>query len=610
MCFGTQLYGQENKPVQDSIDMYQRIENYSQKGKFTKLIHKWIFRPTKKEVTTAVVKEKPNYERFSGKIVRHIIIDSKDPFGYSVSDTVRKPTRWIERAGNKVHIKSKELAIRNFLLLKENKPLDTFLIAESARLLRKQSYIREVNISPQFVSGSKDSVDVIISTLDSWSLIPKGSYSSSKFSIGLRERNIMGTGHELGVNYARRKEDGKNAFDAKYTVPNFKNTFVSGTVKYSTDFDDYYEKSISIDRSFYSPLTRWAGGLLLQERFLGRYFPDDSVALITQNLRFFNQDYWGGHSIGLFKGDSEEERSTNLIVSTRALIVDYYEQPQEKYDSINYFSDEKFFMISTGITSRRFVEDSFIFKDGLTEDVPVGAVYSVTSGIQNKNNLNRVYLGGQVFYGNYFKWGFLSTNCEWGTFFNKNKTEQTAFSVNVSYFSNLLHLGGEWKMRQFIKPQMIIGINRLNTVGDRLTLNDDPSFSGVSNDLDLKENGSIEGFESTALGTNKYVLALQTQFYSPWEVWGFRLNPFINVTSGMLTGEQNSFGTDKIYTSVAIGFIIRNDYLVFDSFQLSMTFYPQIPGQGNNVFKTNSFSTDDFGFQDFEIGKPQPVLYK
>jgi hypothetical protein len=35
-----------------------------------------------------------------------------------------------------------------------------------------------------------------------------------------------------------------------------------------------------------------------------------------------------------------------------------------------------------------------------------------------------------------------------------------------------------------------------------------------------------------------------------------------------------------------------------------------IPGNGQNIFKMNSFSSNDFGFRDFEIGEPSQVLYR
>jgi hypothetical protein len=44
-----------------------------------------------------------------------------------------------------------------------------------------------------------------------------------------------------------------------------------------------------------------------------------------------------------------------------------------------------------------------------------------------------------------------------------------------------------------------------------------------------------------------------------------------------------------------------------NTFQLSVAFYPSIPGNGNNILKMNSFKTTDFGFSDFEIGKPATV---
>ena len=606
---GIQLYGQEKKIEKDSTDIYKKIENYSEKSKFTKLIHRWIFRPSDKQ-TTRTKRIKPNYRPYEGKTVRKIIINSLDPFGQSVSDTTRKPSKWIERFGNSIHIKSKDMAIRNFLLLKEDQPLDTFLIAESARLLRAQNYIREVKIQPSMVPSAKDSVDVTITTLDSWSLIPEVSLSTSQTKLGFRERNIMGTGHEFDLNFAKRLDDGKTGLDVSYTVPNFKNTFINGTVAYRIDYDGYFEKKIAVERPFYSPLTRWAGGVSVQEDFLERTFYDDSLALVNQDLRFFTHDYWLGHSFNIFKGNTKAERSTNLILTGRALFVDYKEKPPFEYDSIRFFSEEKFFLMSTGIASRQFVEDSYIFKDGRTEDVPIGLVYAVTGGIQYKNQVSRPYLGGQIFYGDYFNWGFLSSNCELGTFFNGSNTEQTAISINLSYFSHLLNLGEKWKMRQFVKPQMILGVNRLNSIGDRLSLNEDPGFSGIGNGLDYYENAIINGFDSYAFGTSKYVLALQTQFYSPWDFWGFRLNPFINFTAGMLKGGDISMGTNQIYSSIGVGCIIRNDYLVFDSFQLSLTYYPQVPGEGDSIFKTNSLRSDDFGFQDFQIGKPHTVIYK
>lgn len=606
------LWAQDTKNAKDSTQVYKKIETYSEKSKFTKTLHRLIFRPTRgRHRSSAPRLKKKNFSRFEGKIIRNIIIETLDPFGFSVSDTTRTAESWLEKTGNKIHIKSKELAIRNYLLIKENRALDTLLMAESARLLRAQNFIREVDISPHFVSEAKDSIDIVIRELDSWSLIPKASLSGSTTKLSLKERNFLGLGHEFRLGYGKQYNDGDDSFEATYIVPNFKNTYISATGGYVMDFEEHYQKFISIDRTFYSPYTRWAGGLFVGDQFLERTLPNDTLAFVDQSFKFLTQDYWAGHSIRLFSGDSERERSTNLIGSGRVLLVNYKQTPAFEYDRIDFFSDERFYLATIGISSRQYKEDNYIFRDGPTEDVPVGTLYSITGGMQNKNHKNRMYLGGKASYGNYFKLGFLSLDFEIGSFFDGSVSEQTAFSFQANYFSRLLQLNDRWKMRQFFKPQFIIGINRLDSYADRLSLNENPPFNGSYGRLYREPNrGKIQGFDSETVGIQKYILSLQTQFYAPWEVLGFRFNPYVNITAGMLNNGEGGFFTNRLYSAFGVGCIIRNDYLIVNAFQFSFTYYPQMPGQGNNIFKTNAFETEDFGFQDFEIGKPRTISYR
>jgi hypothetical protein len=59
-----------------------------------------------------------------------------------------------------------------------------------------------------------------------------------------------------------------------------------------------------------------------------------------------------------------------------------------------------------------------------------------------------------------------------------------------------------------------------------------------------------------------------------------------------------------VYSKIGIGVLIKNENLVFNTFQISLSLYPIIPDVGKNIFKMNSFGTADFGFRDFEIVKP------
>lgn len=586
-------FSQVGQAKEDSSAVYKDIQTYSKKNKFTKLLHKLIFEPVnvkrkKKRVLPRI------QQKFEGKIIRNITIETLDPFGYSDTDSNREPKNWAEKTGNRIHLKTKKLAIRNLLLFRENKPLDSLLINESERLIRSQKYIRSVRIDLKLSEKNSDSVDVFIRAIDSWSIIPKGSVSSSRSSFELNEKNFMGIGHEFKNKFTNRFSDGKNAYNLDYTVPNIKNSFIKTTFKYNIDLDNYYGKSIDINRPFYSPFAKWAGGIYFDQQFRKDTLQDVNLVYAQQNFKYNSQDYWVGHAFSIFKGNTEKNRTTNLIVSGRYLNINYIESPTIAYDPVDFYSSEKLFLSGIGITSRKFIQDKYIFRNGIIEDVPIGKIYGITGGYQYKNHKGRFYLGGQASFGNYYDWGFLSTNFEIGTFFDKSNTSQTTFSFQANYFTHPIELG-KWKLRQFIKPQVIIGLNRLDVIGDQLTIN---------------ENYGIQGFNSAVYGTKKMMLTLQTQAYSPWDLWGFRLNPYFNYSIALLGNEQIGLLDSKAYSKIGIGLIINNDFLVFSSFQLSLSYYPSIPGSGQNIFKTNAFETSDFGFQDFELAKPRTVIFK
>ncbi|HJS01495.1 MAG TPA: hypothetical protein VJ780_11220 [Flavobacterium sp.] len=590
LCFNLS-YSQNTKTTKNSVKQPTILN--PPKNKTAKFLHKLVFKPTR----TKKLKKKPIASKHldvEGKIIRNINIITLDPFGYSETDSTQVPDHWLEKTGNWMHPKSKRIAIKNILLFSKNKPYNLLEIDESERLLRSQKFINRVEITEKLAAPNSDSVDVYVRVLDSWSTIPKFSISSSKTKIGLKERNFAGIGHQLDYLYSFSNGDKKEANAINYLIPNIKNTFIKTELKYSIDFENYYSKSISFERPFYSPLAKWAAGITISQNYLKDTIQDLNQQYISQNFKFSNQDFWGAKSFPIIKSDAITERTTNLIVSGRFSNTNYPISPSKTLDSIDFYSSEKILLSGIGINTRQFIEDRYIFKNGQIEDVPIGRIYGITGGYQYKNNKWRPYLGAQVSFGNYHKWGFLSTNFEIGTFFDKSKTEQTTFSFQANYFTNLLEIR-KWKIRQFIKPQMILGINRQNSLGDLLTIN---------------EKYGIQGFNSPIYGTQKILLTFQTQSYSPREIWGFRFNPYFNYTIAFLSNKNNPIQTNKTYSKIGIGILINNDYLVFSSFQLSLSYYPTIPFNGDHIFKTNAFETTDFGFQNFELAQPKIIPFK
>ncbi len=596
ILFSYQLVcAQENQIQKDTSKGYRAIEKYSKKRKFTKFIHKLIFHSVETEKVAKSSFQKittKNYAAFEGKIIRNIHIKTLDPFGYSETDSLKSPKNFAEKAGNALHIKTKQIAIKNLLLIKKNVPLDSLLMKESERLIRSQRFTRSVASEMKIVA--QDSVDVYLTILDSWSLAPDVSPTTTKTKFYLRERNIFGLGHELANSYTKSLTSKEFGYSFNYFVPTIKNSFISTRLKYETDFDRNYDKSVTIERPFFSAYTRWAGGIQIGQNLSKTNALDANQTERFQNSKFTYQDYWSGHSFQINKGNSEYDRTTNFITSARYFNKNYSDTPFVNADSLNIYNVEKLYLISFGITSRKFSQDKYIFNFNVVEDVASGFVYSLTTGYQKKYNEYKFYAGGKMALGRYYKFGYLSGNLEFGTFLDLGKTNQTATSLQLVYFTNLQEYG-KWKFRHFIKPQLLIGNNRLNSNYDRLTLNEG-------------QNG-IEGFSSTTLfGTKKLLFTIQSQGYSPWRFLGFRLNPYMSYTGGMLGQENSGFSNSKLYSQISMGLIISNDFLVFSSFQFSLSYYPNIP-DGNSMYKTNALSTSDFGLQNFEFTKPGLIGY-
>ena len=587
-----------------SDTVYKKIEKFSEHKNFFKFIHHIIFRdkevivPIKKRKTKGITPLQKSFDKYSCLIIRKINIETLDPFGFSVEDEKEKPKKWIERTGNLLHAKSKNWTIRNLLLFKKNDPLDSLLVKESERLVRSQRYVRSVIIKPVPIENCIDSVDVSIRVLDTWSLIPTGAFSSAKANLDLTDRNFFGLGHEYELNYIKSFNNSTYntfAYDSKYTVPNFKNTFINTSVSSKNDLYNNTNKTARLERLFYSTTTHWAGGIYYDYSSYTQSLADTNAVLAPQNFKIKTYQFWGAHSFNIFGNKTEFGRTTNLIFATGFTNSAYLEKPDVAYDPIQISNSSKTLLATIGISSQKFYQDKYLFRFGTIEDVPYGKVFSITIGEDTKNKVTKAYFGGRFSYGNYFDFGYLQGNFEAGTFYNNGKTEQTTIKIEANYFTNLFPIGS-WKFRQFIKPVIVIGINRLNSTKDKLNLVD--------------VNG-IPGFNSSPLiGTKKLLTTFQTQSYNQKSWYGFNFSPFMNFTIGFLDDGNHTFFKNKVYSQIGIGVLVNNNYLVFNSFQFSLSYYPSLPIEGNSLIKTNAFQNSYIDFHDFKIGQPYILPYQ
>ena len=567
--------------------------------KIVKSIRKLIFKKQAKpqvKSDSTKINRISQYLNYQNKKIRNIYIQSNDPFGYSATDSLRKPETRLERLGNSLHGKTKNSIIDDYLLFKEGEVFDSLKVKESERLLRETFVIRRIKISAQPIEGT-DELDVFVRTVDSWSMIVTGSASTSKVGLRLRERNFLGVGHLFDNHVRYDFDEKKTRYTGRYFIPNLFKTFVSFNGQYYKDYEEYYNKSVSLQRRFFSPLTRWAGGVALSEQYFKENL--DFSEIIDDKMhsfQFSTQDFWGGYAFRIENEHGKYGKVTNLILSARYNSRTYDASPNDNYDPDNFFSSHKLFLAGIGITSRSFYKAQYIFRVGLDEDIPLGRSLMLNIGNEHKNNNDRLYFGAKYTSGNIYKFGYLGTTAEYGTYFNQGNLEQSVFSLQSLYFSNLYHWG-TWKFRQFAKTTFVYGYNRFDTQGDMLSLHSNDYLGMV-------------GFNSENLfGTQKAIFSLQSQAYSPWSILGFRVSPFFNATFGMLGTSKDFVLKNKVYPSFSLGVVLTNDFLVFSNLQLSFTFFPTTPGKEDNRFLSNTFQNYDFGYLNYEIGRPETVKW-
>jgi hypothetical protein len=280
-------------------------------------------------------------------------------------------------------------------------------------------------------------------------------------------------------------------------------------------------------------------------------------------------------------------------VSGRFITTRYFDRPDSRYDSLGVYTNENFYIAGVGITTRKYVEDAYIFRYGLTEDVPIGRLWELILGYLVKNDRPRGYLGFRISRGNYYDWGHFSSTLQYGTFFGTSGLSQSVAIAGADFFTNLMQVG-DWRFRQFIKSQVLVGINRLPT--DKVYVNEDFGLKGFN--------------IPTVFGTHRLLTTIQSQSYAPWNILGFRFGPFVVYSFGILADSRPKFRLSHFYSQFSIGLLVQNEYLQNRYFQISLAFYPFIPESGNNIFKLNAYKTTDFGFRNFDLGKPNPIIYQ
>jgi hypothetical protein len=593
VSFSSALKAQSNDKPKDTLAVYKHIKQLAYKRKATKLLFHAIFidpAPLRYDKKLPVTKP-PLIDSVSlrGYTIRKIDIIVLDPFGYSANDTSRDILNPLQSISNKTHVRTHKYVIKNRLLFNTNEKYRYIKITESERLLRESNFINDARIFATKVKHT-DSVDILVIVHDKWSIQPSISLGSSGGKLRLRDRNFIGTGHTFEQHIGYYLKDGLD-LDGKYIFSNIYNTYISANLFYATK-SDFALTGISAERGFFSTLTKYAGGAYFANTKQHIYYFDSAILQGRKHaVSYNNHDYWLAKSFGLngIKGTNADNLS--VIAALRYYATQYQQRPGLRLDSILDYNNAAFYGGSLGISYRRYYKDQYIYRLGANEDIAEGLLLQWVQGYRSKMQENdRYYSGIECAYGKHFeKSGYWSGYLNYGTYYHKGLSPDVTLQTGIFYFTDLVILDN-WYLRQFINCRFTTGINKI----DAQVISIKPS--------------EMYGFNAgTLTGQGKMLVNLETVAYAPYNLIGFKFAPVLLLGFGQLYNKAWLQTASRFYQVYSAGVLVRNESLLNSSFEFTVGFYPDQPGQRSNQFRVNPVTGFSLKIRSFAISKPTPV---
>lgn len=529
-----------------------------------------------------------DFEPYRDKPIRNLRIVVTDPFGYELTDTLTGPSNTLQDIGNFMHHRSRKWTVRQFLLFRTGDILDPYEVSESVRLMRSSGLFRDALILPE---NEGDSVDLYIRAVDKWSL--RGSFSSGADirSFRIEERNFAGLGHEFSQTLQTDADLTPGGYEGIYEVPRIGHSFASLRLIYADDITDTWRKAFILQRPFFSPLTKWAGGLTL-----GEYRYTD--ALIGKNEITFNQgvnarelDVWLARSILIRTANNKGipfKPRRNIILALSARKLEFLKKGKTTaYETL--YTNRMQVLGLAGLSAIDFIPQQYLLRFGEIEYVTIGHLAGFTAGYDfgRKERYAGVRLGWAALTGI----GYTNLLVEGGRSFRESGSTYSIVNAEATWFSNTLQ-AGTWRFRQFVRPVF--------NWGENLPLNEG---------LTLSDGGGIGDYRGPVrTGNTQLSIYIQTQAYAPWEILGFRLGPVLFYSGSLLNESPEGLFQSPYYSAFGPGLFLRNERLVFRTIQVSVVLFPYLQGS-QDFYRINGLRPWTFNPGRFLLDRPGQVTF-
>jgi hypothetical protein len=513
---------------------------------FTRTLHRYFSNesPTGTELRGQVVALSERYAAYAGRRIAVVIVQQVDrlrpddaPRGElmsSLARTLRPYTR--------------EGVLRQYLLFRQDEPLDPLKLADSERLLREIEYVADVRLHVVPLTGQEDEVAVVVEIRDR---LPVGARLSTRgvdrLEAGLFHANVAGLDVRLGADLRYRSEvTPETGWGGELRKRNMGGSFIDAEIGYEDSWRGL-ERRASLLRVEAHPDIRWVGGLAWRDR-LGRQAEQAGVRTGTV-------DGWAGRVFRLRPDDGRASRAV-LVPAVGWALVEHDGRPVVGPDSNLAFHGSR--QLLTGLTWSRSQDyrTSFLHGLGQTENLSGGQGLKFSTAYVDGEFRDRtgLFLQGwrQAVRG---RGDVLGLGLDLGGYLRDHRLEDGTLRLAAHYVSPLLGNGG-WRSRLLAGARFHRAVRP--TAGAPLTL-----AGGLGpRELDLQAPG----------GDRRLVMDLEWRFYPHWVVSGFRCQVFGFADGALLAGEGRALTDGPLLGSAGLGLRLGNPDLVLPVLQVQVAF--------------------------------------
>ncbi|QZT36647.1 hypothetical protein K5X82_15550 [Halosquirtibacter xylanolyticus] len=569
-----------------ALCFYDSLKTKTDKNFFTRQLHDLII--VKKDTIADKKKLNENsakyFAPYQNKKIRNIRIVYRDIF--PIESKEGSTGHSIVKLINDSHVDTKESTVKRNVFFKKGDALSPILMANSEEHLRELPYINSVNIICIEDKDNPNAVDVMIYVQDNFSYGAGMDISSTtEGDVSVYNQNLLGWGHKISLKYLyNSSKKQKRGIEAEYTARNLFSTFADFKLLYANSYE-MHQYDAQLLKDFVSSKPQLAMELRYQQILNSNeitQIQSDSIEIHQKN-RYV--DSWLAKSFNL---QNDIIKSHQLILGAR---FSYFEQQRDPSSNQFYnalYPTKHQILTSFAISKRTSYRANLIYGYGITEDIPIGRYCEIVTGYDDAYNKDRLYL--HMMYSQSFQLkskSYLYFDVYAGGYWSSSQVEQAIAGINMNYFTKLYKIG-RYQFRQFINFSYAQGFDRLQY--EYLNLN--------------KENGIRDMNSLYVYGKQKVAIQLENVHYHKRAIFGFKFASYAFCDIGAIDNDDpNTNNAYDKYAEIGLGVRIRNESLVFNTFELRLGYFPIVP-KDMSQFIYKATSTTKSQFKDFRGRKP------